>query len=131
MATEMIERPGAALSCGTEPTCCERFYRPNVDILETPNELTLFADMPGADAGSIDVNFENGTLTISAKVSARQNAETRFLVREYGVGGFRRSFEVGEAIDAAKITAEFVQGVLTLHLPKVEAVKPRKIKVTT
>lgn len=131
MATEILEReaPAAAPTTGCEPTWSEQYYRPNVDIVETAQELTLHADMPGAEAKSIDVRFENGTLTITGRVRPRQEEETCFLAREYGVGSFRRSFEVSEAIDASKITAEYAQGVLTLHLPKVEAVKPRKILV--
>ena len=46
-------------------------------------------------------------------------------------GDFYRAFEVSEAIDPKRIFAEFRDGVLTLHLPKVEAVKPRKIEVKT
>ncbi len=130
MPTEMLEKEVAAPVRGSEPTWSDRYYRPNVDIVESAQELTLFADMPGAEAGSIEVHFENGMLGIIGKVRTRQPEETCYLSREYGVGGFRRSFEVSEAIDASKITAEFSHGVLTLHLPKVEAVKPRKIKVT-
>lgn len=130
MTTEMLEKETATPVRGSEPTWSDRYYRPNVDIVETATELTLIADMPGAEAKSIEINFENGLLNIVGKVRTRQPEETCYLSREYGVGGFRRSFEVSEAIDASKITAEFAHGVLTLHLPKVEAVKPRKIKVT-
>jgi len=131
MTTEMLEKEVAAPVRGSEPTWSDRYYRPNVDIVETPHELTLFADMPGAEANSIEINFDKGLLAITGKVRTRQREDTCFCSREYGVGGFRRSFEVSEAIDAAKITAEFTHGVLTLHLPKIEAVKPRKIKVST
>ena len=104
-------------------------YRPRVDILERENELVVLADMPGAKPDSIDIQFENGTLSIHAKVDCRQPADHGYLLYEYGVGDFQRSFHVSEAVDAEKITAEYVQGVLTLHMPKVEAVKPRRIQV--
>jgi HSP20 family protein len=51
------------------------------------------------------------------------------LLREYGVGDFRRAFRVGNQIDATRISADFADGVLRLHLPKIEAAKPRKISV--
>jgi len=104
------------------------YYRPNVDIVELANELVLFADMPGARSDSIDVQFENGELTVRADVEPRQPG-VNYLLREYGVGGFVRSFRVGEQVDASRITAEYADGVLKLHLPKAEAIRPRKIEV--
>jgi HSP20 family protein len=107
--------------CGT--------YAPAVDIIETDNELLLIADVPGASAEGIDINYERGELTLHARVPRRQDADTRYLLREYGVGDYYRCFRVGEGIDAQKISAEVNAGVLTLHLPKAEAIKPRKIRV--
>ena len=52
-----------------------------------------------------------------------------FLVNEYEVGDFYRVFALSETIDAEKINAELKQGVLTVHLPKTAALKPRKITV--
>jgi HSP20 family protein len=104
-------------------------FCPAVDIVEHADELTVWADLPGADASSIDVLFENGTLTIHGHVPPRRSREAPMYLREYGVGDFHRSFAVGETIDSARLTAEFADGVLTLHLPKVEAAKPRKIVV--
>ncbi|MBP7937088.1 MAG: Hsp20/alpha crystallin family protein [Phycisphaerae bacterium] len=112
-----------------ERTRSGRAYRPNVDIIENKEELLVVADMPGVNSNSIDVKFENGSLEIHGRVPVRQTPETRYLLREYGVGDFYRSFQVSEAIDASRITAEYADGVLTLHLPKVEAVKPRKIAI--
>lgn len=106
-----------------------RCYRPNVDILEKADELLVQADVPGAKPDAVDVKFEDGTLSIHAKVAARQEADTQYLLNEYGVGDYYRTFEVTEAVDASKITAECADGVLTLHLPKAESLRPRKIKV--
>ncbi len=119
--------------CATrgERTRNERRFSPHVDILERPDELTVVADMPGVTGSDIDVQFENRTLTIHGRVAPRPDAKTRFLIREYGIGDFVRTFQVSEAIDAARISAEFADGVLTLRLPKAEAVRPRKISVTS
>jgi HSP20 family protein len=112
-----------------EPTRTGQVYRPNVDIVDTQDELLILADMPGVTADRIDIDFEDGTLTIHGQVAARQEAETDYLLREYGVGDFYRAFQVSEAIDPSRIQAEYSGGVLTLHLPKSEAAKPRKIAV--
>jgi HSP20 family protein len=104
-------------------------YRPSVDILERADELVLLADVPGTTAEDIDVDFEDGTLTIHARVKPRQEPDTQYLLREYGVGDYYRTFRLSEVVDPGKITAEYADGVLTLHLPKAESSKPRKIDV--
>jgi HSP20 family molecular chaperone IbpA len=99
-----------------------------VDIVELAEELVVHADVPGARAEDIDVNFEDGALTIYAKVPARSPSGP-VLLREYGIGDYRRTFRVSEQIDASRISAQYRHGVLTLHLPKAERARPRKIKV--
>ncbi|HZZ26599.1 MAG TPA: Hsp20/alpha crystallin family protein [Pirellulales bacterium] len=106
------------------------YYRPNVDIYELPDQLVVLADVPGAKNDQIDIHFEDGALTIHAKVSERQDSQGPYLRQEYGVGDFYRTFRVSEQIEATRIAAEYSGGVLTLHLPKAEAMKPRKIKVS-
>jgi HSP20 family protein len=115
----------AATADRTRSGCC---YRPNVDILEKADELLVLADMPGAKSDTIDVKFEDGMLEILATVATR-HGDDDYLLREYGVGDYYRSFQVSEDIDSGKISAEYADGVLTLHLPKAEALKPRKIAV--
>jgi HSP20 family protein len=111
-----------------ENACRGRCYVPAVDVYELPHELVLEADVPGANAEGIDVRFEDGELRIHAPVASR-NKDERFLLEEYGVGDFYRTFRLGQDIDASKIEARLADGVLTLRLPKVEAVKPRRISV--
>jgi len=103
-------------------------YTSRFDIWEDDQELTLFGDLPGVDPKDLDIRFENSELSIHGKVAPR-NAELQPLLSEYGIGDFYRSFAIGEKIDSAKISAELKNGVLTLHLPKTEAVKPRRIDV--
>jgi HSP20 family protein len=103
-------------------------FTPRCDILETAEELTIYADLPGVQPGDIDIRFENGELAISAKCAPRHEDAT-YLACEYGIGDFYRAFTINEAIDADKIAAELKHGVLTVHLPKSEAVKPKKIAV--
>ena len=124
-----LTKPAADEAASAEHTREGRYYRPHVDILEKDEELIVLADVPGASGEQIDVQFEDGTLTIHAKVDRRQDESTEYLLGEYGIGDFYRTFQVSEAIDVAKITAEYTDGVLTLHLPKTEATRPRKIGV--
>jgi len=112
-----------------EPTYEGPRYVPQVDILEDEEKLVVLADLPGVEAGDVDIQFENGVLAIHGKATPRQPADTPFLLREYGVGDFYRTFNVSESIDAGRISAEYADGRLTLLLPKVEAVRPRKIEV--
>ena len=112
-----------------EHTRSDEYFRPNVDIVETADELVVLADVPGVGGNEVDVDFADGTLTIHGRAKPRQDEGTSYETREYGIGSFYRTFRVSEQVDAGKITAECADGVLTLHLPKIEAVKPRKIKV--
>jgi len=129
MANEStITKTPAEESTQAEQTRSGFYYRPNVDIIERPDELVVLADVPGASPDGIDVKFEDGTLTIHATVAPRHE-DVELLVREYGVGDFWRTFRVAETVDAGKISAEYADGVLTLHMPKAEAAKPRKIAV--
>lgn len=124
-----LERQAPGEVTRREPTRIPR-YRPNVDILETADELRVMADMPGVKPDEIDIKFENGTLTIYG-VAERKEVfkDGDFLLREYGIGDYYRAFEISEQIDTDRISAEYQDGVLTLHLPKVEAAKARKIEV--
>ena len=108
-----------------------RTYSPSVDILETKDELLLVADMPGVVSENIDIHFENGELFLHGKVAPRQAPDQSYVVHEYGTGDYYRVFTINETIDAEKINAEYKDGVLTLHLPKAESAKPRKIAVTS
>ncbi len=128
MTTEIIDKPATTDVAATEHTRCGPLFRPTVDIIERADELTVLADMPGVSADEIDINFVNGILTIHGKVEPRHDGADH-VRREYGVGDFHRTFNVSKAIDGTAISAEYADGVLTLHLPKVEAVKPKKIAV--
>lgn len=103
-------------------------YSPRIDIWETDEELILYADMPGVTAENLDIQFENRELRIYGKACPRHEG-INFLYGEYGIGDFHRTFTIGEAIDTEKISAELKDGVLTMQLPKTEAVKPRRIAV--
>ena len=126
---ENLPAPGAKTPVETEQTRSGSYFRPVVDILEHAEELTVFIDAPGANGDQIEVRFEDGTLSMHARVEPRHAGVPAFLVEEYGVGDYFRSFQVNERIDATRIHAEYADGVLAVHLPKVETLKPRRIDV--
>ena len=88
----------------------------------------MCGDLPGVASEDLDIHCENGELKIVGKVAPR-NTNIQPLYSEYGIGDFHRAFAVSEVIDTEKISAELKNGVLTVHLPKIERVKPRRIEV--
>ena len=112
-----------------EPMSEGRRFLPAADIYESEEELTVMVDLPGADPKDIDVRVEQGILRIHAKVAPRRPEDFPLTLQEYEVGDFVRSFDVGDIVDAQKITAEHRDGVLALHLPKSDRVRPKRIEV--
>jgi HSP20 family protein len=100
---------------------------PRVDIIETDEELVLYVDLPGVNPADADVRFENGELTLHGRRTP--NYTGRPWLWEYEAGSFHRVFRVAEKFAADKIHADLKDGVMVIHLPKIEAVKPRKIAV--
>ena len=129
MINERVANGGVDTAPVAEMTRSAQCYRPMVDIVEDAQELRILADMPGVSSEAIDIDFEDGALTILGRVPNRRGENVKYLWEEYGVGDFYRVFQIGETIDAGRISADYAEGVLTVHLPKVEAVKPRKITV--
>lgn len=123
MSTKMF-----AKNNGTEQTRTDNSVLPRVDIYETDQEILLCADLPGVAPSNVDLRYERGELTVHGKRRAQPHTGAEIL-DEYEDVDFHRVFQVHETIDAAKIDAELKQGVLTVHLPKQESVKPRLVTV--
>jgi HSP20 family protein len=112
----------------TSPVRRQVTYTPPVDIVELPEELVLTIDMPGVRSQDVEINFERGELTVFGK---RQPAQYKgqWLVEEIEAGDYYRAFLISQDVAADKISADLKNGVLTIHLPRVEATQPRKISV--
>lgn len=124
-----LARNGSAGTLAEEETPARTVtVTPRVDVLEAEGEVLVLADMPGVQPGDVDIRFEKGELTIHGRRAAA-HAEKESHLREYQATNYFRAFGAAETIAADKISAELKNGVLTVHLPKVEAVKPRKITV--
>ena len=103
-------------------------FTPPVDIFETDKELTLYAEVPGVRPEDVDLRYERGELVLHGRVRPR-HGQRPLLLQEYEEGDFYRAFTIHESIDASRIEAECKNGVLVVHLPKVEAARPRQINV--
>lgn len=126
--TNLATNKAAAEIAGPESTRGGTYYTPRVDIYETTDEVVLMCDLPGVKPQDLDVQYMKGELSLSGKVQPRQ-MQAEYTRQEYGVGDFYRSFTIAPDIDAAKISAESRDGVLTIHLPKPQKAKPKRIAV--
>lgn len=104
------------------------YFTPRVDIFETETELVLCADLPGVSPQNIDLRYEQGELILQGKAAPHEH-KGQLILGEYEEGDFYRVFQVHESIDSARIEAECKNGVLTVHLPKAEAAKPKQVTV--
>jgi HSP20 family protein len=111
-----------------QPTRGGLYFTPRVDIYETEKELVLYAELPGVRPEDVELRYEQGELMLYGRVNPRQASQQK-LLQEYDEGDFYRAFNIHESIDSTKITAECKNGLLTVHLPKVEAARPRQIAV--
>jgi HSP20 family protein len=114
-----------------EQTRAGRTYVPDVDIREDEHALWLWADMPGVDQDSVEVELHDDVLRLEGRVSTQDYDGLSPLYTEYNVGNYLRRFTLanGERFDRDKVSARLVNGVLEVRLPKAEKAKPRRIEV--
>ena len=104
-------------------------FLPAVDIFETPEALTLVADMPGVPNDKVTIDIKDNHLVISGEIHPPMGEGETMLLQEYRTGDYQREFHLGALIDQTRIEAKLKDGVLRLLLPKAEKAKPRKITV--
>ena len=104
---------------------------PPVDIYQNgDHELVLKAELPDMSREDIDITVENGTLTLKGEKKLTADVkDEQFHHMERRYGTFSRSFSLPQAVDVAKVSAEYKNGVLTVKLPLREESRPRQIKV--
>jgi HSP20 family molecular chaperone IbpA len=112
-----------------EGTVSARSFIPNADIYETEEGLIVLLEMPGVDKSHIDISLENDVLTVEGRIDFSKYQGLTPIYAEYAVGHYRRGFTLSNRIDQHKISAEMSDGVLTITLPNVEEVKPRRISI--
>ena len=100
-----------------------------MDAYFTDEAIVIHADVPGLSPDDIDITLEGDTLSIRGEIK-REEANTRkYVLLERPTGKFERTLTINTPIDHDKVEASFSNGVLTLTLPKAEAVRPRQITV--
>jgi HSP20 family protein len=130
MANQELSTQGKQELKQDEHTRPGRTYVPDVDIYETADSLWLWADMPGVDEHSLEINVADGVLSIAGQVSLQDYDNLAPVYTEYNIGNYARRFTLSNEIDLERIKARMTNGVLELELPKAERAKPRRITIS-
>lgn len=104
-------------------------WAPAVDIVERDDRFVLLADVPGIDPKEIEIDMDNGVLSIRGTRSPEEQESESFKRIERPRGNFYRRFTMPDTADAEKVTARSRNGVLEITIPKHEKVQPRRIAV--
>lgn len=107
----------------------ERVMSFPMDLQASADEYTLTAMLPGLDAEEVDLQFNNGVLTISGEYKDNRIENDDYFFSELPVGKFSRAIEFNEPVQHEKINASMKKGLLTVRIPKAEEAKPKSIKI--
>jgi HSP20 family protein len=129
VAQELQVQKKRELENKEESTIPARVFVPAADIYEAEQDLTVILEMPGVEKKNVEINVENGVLSVEGRIDLAKYQGLQPLHTEYNIGHYSRSFRLFSKIDQNKIAAEMKDGVLSLKLPKVEQAKPRTIQV--
>jgi HSP20 family protein len=102
---------------------------PPVDVAETQDRILVRAELPGVKQEEIQIEFENGLLTIRGERRLEKQDGVTFHRVERTYGSFSRSFTLPRTVDAEKISAAYRDGVLEVEVPKKEEAKPKQIRI--
>lgn len=104
-------------------------YIPASDILEKEDGFYIFMDMPGVDKDGLVLDLKDGELTITGKSSYNPDKSKKVIRSEFEPAEYMRTFSLTEVVDHSKVKASFKDGVLKVHVPKAEAMRPRRIEI--
>ena len=130
MFDQMIEQqfPNVVQQVGVKPYQGTAY--PKVNVYEYDDKIGLIAEIPGLKKKQLDIEVEDGVLTISGdKHNVWDDAKAKILRRELKQSSFKRSFELGELLDGDNISASFTDGILSISIQKLEPEKPKKKSV--
>ena len=107
-----------------------RRWMPAMDLVESADHFVLRADLPGMGEDDVQIELEDGTLTVSGeRKSEHEEREEGFHRVERSFGAFSRSLTLPKGIDGDAVSASFDRGVLEIRIPKPETQKPRRISI--
>jgi len=110
-----------------------RVWVPALDVVEKKDSYLVYAELPGVDVSDVDISFEQNVLTLHGTkkpaIDTAKDGEIRIHAAERVTGSFERSVRLPEFVDSEKISAEFVNGLLKVTVPKAQAAQLRKIEI--
>ncbi|MGQ9456499.1 MAG: Hsp20/alpha crystallin family protein [Armatimonadota bacterium] len=106
-----------------------RQWAPMVDIMETPTDLIVRAEIPGVKREDVDVEVTPESLTIRGERKFDMENKDQYLRVERHYGPFQRSFSIGVPVQADKVKATYKDGILEITIPKAEEVTPKKVEI--
>jgi HSP20 family protein len=107
----------------------ERVLSIPMEMKVSEDEYQISAFLPGMSAEDVNIQFNNGLLTVDGEYGEVQDEKYTCRFSDFPVGKFSRSVEIDEPVVSDKIEASMKDGVLTIHVPKAEEAKPRSIKI--
>ncbi len=122
--------PFLGRALGDDESLMSGTWAPPVDVVEEKDAIVVSAELPGMSKDDIDIQFENGVLTLRGQRRAeKETTEKTYHRVERVYGNFVRSFTLPRTVDADKINATYHDGVLEIRVPKREEAKPRQINI--
>lgn len=113
-----------------EPEMGISSWTPRTDMMENDDEYVIQVDLPGMAKDHIDINVHDNMLTIEGERHEESREEgSGYLRSERSFGAFKRSFSLPSHVVGDKVKASFKNGVLTVHLPKAEKSKRKKVTI--
>jgi HSP20 family protein len=106
-------------------------WMPPVEITETDSTIEITAELPGMAREDVEINLQNNVLTLRGekKEETRSEQNEPYLYERF-YGSFQRAFHIPSPVEEGKVTAEFRNGILKIHLPKTASAKGRRISIT-
>ncbi|WP_445738133.1 Hsp20/alpha crystallin family protein [Mariniflexile sp.] len=102
---------------------------PAVNVINSDNEFVIDMAVPGLKKSDFEINVDNHVLSIGVESKTENSEKTEsYTRREFGYSSFNRTFAIPDSVDADKISADYNDGILKIHLPKREEAKRKPVK---